>query len=555
MLKRYRMLVLALSWFALGTPILAVAAPDTAGSHRLFRVTLDDASDQSVSGRLLLFAKPADKARSDAHGDTVKRVDTSPFFPTQTAVTATELTDLKPHESVVVDSDTQAFPKPFSELAAGDYMVQAVLDVNHDYNYSGRGAGDLVSEVTEVTFGDEGDVPDLKLQRKLTGTAPWAVPARMPEKRKDKMRKSLQQAQAHSHAIDFVSPALSDFNGRDVKMSGWVLLPPDYDNNADADYPTVYFTHGFGADRTTLTWRAASIYQQMDDGDIPPMIWVFLDQSGPTGTHEFVNSVNNGPWGKALTDGLIPHLEDHYRMDGAADGRFLTGHSSGGWATLWLQTRYPATFGGTWSTAPDSVDFHDFNGIDLYADDANVYVDAEGDPRPLVRSNGEVKATFQQFARLEQVLGPQGGQMASFEWVFSPRGADGKPIPMFDRKTGAVDPDVVAYWGEHYDIARRIKTHWPQLKDDLDGKIHVIVGTADTFYLDGAVHKLDSVLDAVGADAQIVFRPGRTHMNLFAKDDNRHWLMQQITWAMYHHARPGADIPDADRALIDHAVN
>ena len=58
-------------------------------------------------------------------------------------------------------------------------------------------------------------------------------------------------------------------------------------------------------------------------------------------------------------------------MDGHASGRFLNGHSSGGWATLQLQTHYPKIFGGTWSTSPDPSDFHDFTGVDLYAPNAN----------------------------------------------------------------------------------------------------------------------------------------------------------------------------------------
>ncbi len=94
------------------------------------------------------------------------------------------------------------------------------------------------------------------------------------------------------------------------------------------------------------------------------MIWVFLDESSATGTHEFADSVNNGPWGQALTTELIPYLESHYRMDADVQGRFLNGHSSGGWATLWLQTRYPKIFGGTWSTSPDPSDFHDFTGAE-----------------------------------------------------------------------------------------------------------------------------------------------------------------------------------------------
>ncbi len=188
-------------------------------------------------------------------------------------------------------------------------------------------------------------------------------------------------------------------------------------------------------------------------------------------------------------------------MDGKATGRFLNGHSSGGWATLWLQTRYPKVFGGTWSTSPDPSDFHDFTGVDLYASQANVYHRADGSAYPLIRDNGKVLATFEQYAGMERVLGSYGGQLASFDWVFSPRGADGRPQPMFDRDTGAVDANVLAYWRDHYDIAHRLQARWPELKPDLDGKIHLIVGTADTFYLDGSAHHLKDVLD--GLHAQI----------------------------------------------------
>src|SRR4029079_3629585 len=133
------------------------------------------------------------------------------------------------------------------------------------------------------------------------------------------------------------------------------------------------------------------------------MIWVCLDESSATGTHEFADSANNGPWGEALTTELIPSLEAHYRMDARAGGRFLTGHSSGGWATLWLQTRYPAVFGGTWSTSPDPSDFHDFPGADIYRPDANAFVDAQGRPIPLVRMDGKDIATIQEFVGIEDV--------------------------------------------------------------------------------------------------------------------------------------------------------
>jgi enterochelin esterase-like enzyme len=38
----------------------------------------------------------------------------------------------------------------------------------------------------------------------------------------------------------------------------------------------------------------------------------------------------------ALTTELIPALERRYRMDAKPSGCFLNGHSSGGWAAMWL---------------------------------------------------------------------------------------------------------------------------------------------------------------------------------------------------------------------------
>lgn len=538
----------------------AVPAPApvaTSAPHRVFRVILDGTSStHAVSGRLLLFALPAKIAAKQAVNGKVTAIDISEFQPTQTAVAAMDVTDLAPGASVLVDADALAFPEGFSKLAAGDYAMQAVLDVNHDYNYSGRTAGDLVSDVAQVSFSSSTSVPTLRLTHTLTATTqPWTVPPGLPAKRREQLARAMQAAQAHSRALVFESPALTAFRGSPTYLKGWVLLPPDYDKHENAHYPTVYFTHGFGGNLAYLAFKASGIWADMAGGRMPPMIWVFLDEHIATGTHEFADSVNNGPWGTALTTEVIPYLESQYRMDAKPSGRFLTGHSSGGWATLWLQVRYPKIFGGTWSTSPDPSDFHNFTGADLYAPDANVYLKPDGSPNPLVRDNGKVLATFKQFAQLERVLGPYGGQMASFDWVFSPRSADGRPEPMFDRTTGKVDPDVVKYWRDHYDIAYRIRTQWPQLQPDLDGKIHVIVGTADTFYLNESAELLKGVLEKVGAHAEVQFLPGKTHMDLYSRGKDRDWLEKQIAWAMYHVARPDAKIPAVYRHELPPAID
>ena len=516
-------------------------------AHRYFHVQLGSAGTQPVSGRLLLFAiaaKDAEAAAKEHGGDgKVEEVDTSPFFPTQTAVAAREVSRLAPGQAVDVDADEIAFPQAWSQLPAGDYYVQAVLDVHHDYNYGGRDAGDLLSPVVKVHLPAAG-IPGLSLDQAVPARDPWQLGRRAtPE-----MQQALSAARAHARDIDFTSPALTAFWGRPMHMRGRVLLPPDYDANAKATYPTVYYTQGFGGSNDRVIGALVGVYAAMAKGEMPPMIWVFLDESSPTGTTEFADSVNNGPWGVALTTELIPQLEKTYRMDAKPSGRFLQGHSSGGWATLWLQTRYPQVFGGTWSTSPDPSDFHDFTGVDLYAPHANVYRKPDGTPYPLVRDHGKVLATFQQFAQLERVLGPYGGQMASFEWVFSPRGKDGRPQPMFDRDSGDVDPAVVAYWRDHYDIAYRLQQHWPELKPDLDGRIHLYVGTADTFYLDGAAHRLKAVLDGLHAKSDIRFIPDRTHFDLYAVGKDRQGLLKDISWQMYAVARPHSTLKPAAAA-------
>jgi hypothetical protein len=102
-----------------------------------------------------------------------------------------------------------------------------------------------------------------------------------------------------------------------------------------------------------------------------------------------------------------------------------------------------------------------------------------------------------------------------------------------------VHPDVVAYWRDHYDLAHIVETHWAERSGDLKGRIHLYVGTADTFYLDGAAHKLDAVLQRLGADAHFTFIPDRTHMDLYVVGADRMGLFDEIGQQMWDVARPG----------------
>jgi|HubBroStandDraft_6_1064221.scaffolds.fasta_scaffold08141_5 enterochelin esterase-like enzyme len=502
--------------------------PTSPPQHTFFRVQAPDTNTAPISGRLLIFLKAGS-------GDS--EVSNSEMHLTDAWVCAREVQNLAPGASVEVDADETAFPKPFSTLPSGIYEAQAVLDVDHNYNYKGRGPDDWVSPVVMLAGWKPGvgAEPVLSLDRRVIEDP----------QRANAFAKLKQAATADVAQYDEMeSPLLTRFWGRPARIRAWVILPPTYATHANETYPTVYWTHGFGGDIDGALVSGLRIYERMKAGKMPPMIWVMLNESIPQGTHEFADSVNDGPWGTALTTEFIPHLEQKFRMDAKPTGRLLNGHSSGGWATLQLQINYPKVFGGTWSTSPDPSDFHDFTNVDLYAANANLYRNSDGSPVPIMRDNGRVVATMEQIARLEQVLGPYGGQLESFDWVFSPKGPSGAPQPMFDRATGQVHPEVVAYWHDHYDLAHIVESAWAQRGDDLKGRIHLIVGTADTFYLDGSARKFEAVLTRVDAQPHFTYLPDRTHFNLYEvgkdKQLDKMGLFDQISAEMWDVARPGA---------------
>jgi len=103
-----------------------------------------------------------------------------------------------------------------------------------------------------------------------------------------------------------------------------------------------------------------------------------------------------------------------------------------------------------------------------------------------------------------------------------------------------VNPAVVSYWHDHYDLAHIVEANWPELRPDLTGRIHLTVGTADTFYLDGAAHKFEAVLNRLGAEPHFTYLPGRSHFDIYVVGQDRSALFDQISSEMYAIARPEA---------------
>jgi hypothetical protein len=421
--------------------------------------------------------------------------------------------DFQPGETRLIDEQADGFPGELSQLKPGRYRLQAVLDHSFDEQHHGKAPGNFYSDVAEADLDPRQSTPlRLRLNRVIT-----AQPVRETRWLKE---------------VVVRSELLSRFHGRDVLERCSVVLPKSYYDDPSRRYPVVYMIPGFSGSHRDAS-RYADGSPTAGDGEIE-FIRVMLSGQCKWGHHVFANSATNGPRGDALVQELIPHIDRVYRTIASPTARFVNGHSSGGWSSLWLQVSYPDTFGGVWSSSPDPVSFHDYQQVNLYADPPlSLYLDERGQRRPIARNGRSVSLWYDSFGKMDDCIG-RGGQLRSFEAVFSPLGEDGQPRKLWDRETGQIDPEVARAW-QAYDIRLKLKREWPQLSSKLQGKLHVTVGSLDTFYLDGAVALLADTLKKLGSDADITILAGESHSSLLTQEFYRKMRRQMSDTFLRHH--------------------
>jgi S-formylglutathione hydrolase FrmB len=406
---------------------------------------------------------------------------------------ARDVRDWKPGEKLVLGSDALAYPEPLAKLEKGKYWVLAVMDLDQGHRSFGNAPGNLYSKPIQLELDPGSSEPAKLLLDQVAKKRPY------PESERVKL-------------VEIDSRLLSEFHKRPVNMRAAVALPKSYATSPDKRYPVIYQIPGFGGDHRGAFGAVSS---NATDVAGVEALYVVLDPSCRNGHHVFADSANNGPYGAALIQELIPAIEAKFRALGTPASRLLTGHSSGGWSSLWLQVTYPNFFGGVWSTAPDPVDFRDFQQINIYKPGNNMFVDEKGNQRPLARMRGKAVLFYRPFSDMEDIIG-HGGQLPSFEAVFSPRGTDGQPRKLWDRATGAIDPETAKVW-EKYDIRLVLECNWKALAPKLAGKLHVYMGTEDTFYLNGATALLKESLRNLGSDAVVELFPDKDHGTLMDK--------------------------------------
>jgi len=480
------------------------------GGPRFEVVVGDGLIDEPLDGRILLLVS------RDSTPEPRFQQLRSPMAP---ALFGIDVEGLAPGQAAVVDAAARGWPvERVDLLAPGDYFVQAVANVYTTFHRAdghvikahmdqwegqhwNRSPGHLMSEVQRVHFDPASRAP---IRVNLTLEMPAIEPP---------------QDTRYVRHLRFRSDMLSAWWGRDIDLGAVVVLPAGYDEHPDARYPVVYW-HGhfpstFNGFREeppdpALTGRARDaaesgyrLYQDWVSGKLGRFIIVLMQHPTPFYDDSYaVNSANNGPYGDALTQELMPRVEREFRAIGEPWARTISGGSTGGWESLAWQVFYPDMFNGTWTFCPDPVDFRHFQLVNIYEDDNAFRPNGafKTTPvRPWQRAlDDQVTMSQMDASRLEAVLGSRGrsgDQMDIFMGVFGPVGEDGYPRLLYDKWTGEIDKGVVEYWRENYDLRHILQRDWATLGPKLKGKLHIYMGDMDTYFLEEATRQLEEFLE------------------------------------------------------------
>ena len=407
-----------------------------------------------------------------------------------------DIEKLAPGEAAVIDATDLGSPVvSLTEIPAGEYTVQAFVNIYsefkradghtvwmHDDQWEGqrwnRSPGNLYSVPKKMTL-------DAAKGYRIALTCDQAIPPiPFPADTEWVKRFRIQSAM------------LTKFWGRPIYLGATVLLPRDYAKTS-VEYPVLYSQGHFSTAAPMNFQPGRELAVDWVKDDFPRMVVVTFQHPAPYFDDSYaVNSVNLGPYGDALMQELIPEIEKRFRVIRQPWARLLAGGSTGGWEALALELFHPDFFGGTWVYCPDSVDFSDVEGVDIYKDKNAFYKEFEWRKVPTINSreiNGQIRQTSEERNRFELVSGTHGRsgeQLDIWSAVFGPLGDDGYFKPMWDKRTGEMHPEVAQYWKENYDLRYYMEKNWYTLGPKIVDKLHVFVGDADNFFLNNSTRKM-----------------------------------------------------------------
>ena len=401
-----------------------------------------------------------------------------------------DVKDWKAGEVLIIDDAADAGSGPPHAIGEGPWSAVAIYRAINDHSRLAIEGG-LYSEKAIITA-DPSEA----------GTVNLSLDIPVPE-REWKEHKNLR-------LVHMDSALLSDELNREITHGACVIVPDDYDPSRVEPYPVMYWIGGYGSDHYGGRFMKA-LFTGSDYDD--QICRVVLSSQCYNGHHLFVDSENNGSRLTAFLTEFLPALEKTYNIGKSPEMRMLAGHSDGGWAALWMLIQQPEFFSGVWSLAPSPISFNHFFTCDIYEDQANMFIDAEGNDRPIAR-NGLTPSVFVRKLTAQDDVVKNGGILSMYDWVFSPIANDGRAMYLYDHETGAVNKDVATAW-KAYDIVDILQSNWETLRPKLKGKINIVAAEYDTYFLEDAVIELQEFFNEHHFDAHIQIKPNVNHGGVF----------------------------------------
>jgi len=499
-------------------PALLFLLATIAGTAQSFRVTFPTTvSSQPLDGRLLLLLS------TDPKEEPRFQIDDTPRSQMVFGLT---VDGWKPGEVATMDSAAWGYPRrSLKDVPPGDYIVQAVLNKYETFH---RSDGKTVKLHMDQGEGQHWNISPGNLYSKpvKVHVGPGAEPISVELSEVIPPIPSPADTKYIRH-IRIQSDALTKFWGRPMFVSAIVLVPEGFDEHTEAHFPLMifhdHFVSGFDNFRTTppdpnlkpdyserfhlagynqiQQEEAYKFYQQWISPGFPRFLIVKIQHANPFYDDSYaVNSANVGPYGDAIENELIPAIEKKFRGIGQGWARFTYGGSTGGWEALAVQVFYPDHYNGAFAACPDPIDFHEYTNINLYDDKNAFYLEGAHKrvAQPAMRDYlGHTLITTEEINAYELALGDHGRSGEQFDiWqaVYGPVGKDGYPQPIFNKKTGEIDHKVAEYWRDHYDLEAKLEREWAANGSKLAGKIHIYVGSDDTYFLNNAVYRMEDFL-------------------------------------------------------------
>jgi enterochelin esterase-like enzyme len=125
-----------------------------------------------------------------------------------------------------------------------------------------------------------------------------------------------------------------------------VYLPPSYAKDTARRYPVLYFLHGYTATAEAYV-KSLAIPDSIDRAvaaGAREMIVVIPDAFTKYSGSMFSNSPTTGDWETFVAQDLTTFIDNRYRTIASREGRGLAGHSMGGYGTMRIGMKQPASF-------------------------------------------------------------------------------------------------------------------------------------------------------------------------------------------------------------------